>query len=338
MTNPAERPELAILRLVNGYQLTQALSVAATLGLADRLADGARTSDELAREVGVHAETLYRLLRALASIDVFHEEPGRQFRLTELGAVLRTDAPESVRGWAAFVGDPSHWQAWGDLLHSVRSGENAFRHVHGMDPWTLRAQRPEDSAVFDRAMTSLSRQVAEQVIAAFDFGRFSSVVDVGGGNGAFLAAILARNPRLRGVLFDQPHVVAGAGPLLAAAGVANRCEVVGGSFFDAVPRGEAAYVLKAILHDWEDADCLRILRVCRAAMTPGTALLIVERELGPANARWEDKFSDLNMLVAPGGRERATAEYAALVEAAGFRFVGVTPSASGRAVFESVAV
>jgi hypothetical protein len=337
MAPQTERPELAIRRLVNGYQMTQALSVAATLGLADLLAAGPRTSDELATDTGVHADTLYRLMRALASIDVFHEEPGRRFRLTELGAVLRTDAPESIRGWAAFVGTPYYWQAWGDLLHSVRTGENAFRHVHGTDPWTLRAQHPEASAAFDRAMTSLYRQMAEHVVAAFDFGRFATVVDIGGGNGAFLASILARHPALRGVLFDQPHVVSGAGPLLAAAGVADRCDVVGGSFFEAVPRGGDAYVLKAVLHDWEDADCLRILHTCRQAMTPGTALLVVERELGPANEGWEAKFSDLNMLAAPGGRERTTEEYAALVAAAGFRWVGATPSASGHAVFEGVA-
>jgi hypothetical protein len=338
MGDPADRPELAIRRLVNGYQITQALSVAATLGIADLLVSGPRSSDDLATVVGAHPDALYRLLRALASIGVFHEEPDRQFRVTDLGAILCTDAPASIRGWAAFVGDPYHWHAWGGLLHSVQTGENAFRHVHGTDPWTLRAQHPAASAVFDRAMTSLSRQVAGAVVEAFAFGRFTTIVDVAGGNGAFLATILSRYPQVQGVLFDQPHVVSGAGSLLATAGVADRCTVVGGSFFIEIPQGGDAYVLKAILHDWEETDCLRILRVCRQAMAAGTALLIVERELGGPNERWEDKFSDLNMLAAPGGRERTTEEYAALVEAAGFRFVGATPCASGQAVFESVAV
>lgn len=163
------------------------------------------------------------------------------------------------------------------------------------------------------------------------------MVDVGGGNGAFLAAILARQPATRGVLFDQPHVVGGAGPILAAAGVADRCEVVGGSFFEAVPAGGDAYLLKAILHDWEDGDCVRILRTCRRTMVDGAALLVVERELGAPNEAVDAKFSDLNMLVGPGGRERSADEYAVLFAAAGFRFVGATPSASGISVFEGIA-
>ncbi|MFL5760070.1 MAG: methyltransferase [Thermomicrobiales bacterium] len=337
MDRKAPPPWLALRRLVNGYQVTQAIHVAAVLGVADLLADGTRTSDELAVATGTNPDALYRLLRALASVGVLREEDGRRFALTELGACLRTDAPDSVAGWAAFVGTPYHWQAWGGLEHSVRTGENAFRHVHGTDSWTFRAQHPELSASFDRAMTDLSRQVAATVVAAFDFDRFETVVDVGGGNGAFLAAILAKHPRMRGVLFDQPHVVTGAPSILAAAGVADRCEIVGGSFFDAVPEAGDAYVLKAILHDWEDEDCLRILGTCRRAMTEGSALLVVERELGPPNANPDDKFSDLNMLVAPGGRERTPEEYAALFAAAGFRFVGVTASDVGTAVFEGTA-
>jgi len=186
-------------------------------------------------------------------------------------------------------------------------------------------------------MTSLSRQVLAAVLAAYDFGRFGTIVDVGGGNGAFLAAILARYPAMHGVLFDQPHVATGAAPLLAQAGVTDRCEVVGGSFFESVPGGGDAYILKAILHDWEDDDCVRILQTVRRAMGNGGTLLVVEQELGPPNENPRSKLSDLNMLAAPGGRERTTEEYAALVARAGFRFVGVTPSASGTAVFEAVA-
>ena len=186
-------------------------------------------------------------------------------------------------------------------------------------------------------MTDVSRQVAASVLAVFDFGRFASVVDVGGGNGAFLAAVLAAHPAARGVLFDQPHVVAGAGPVLTAAGVTERCEGVAGSFFEAVPAGADAYLLKAILHDWEDEDCLRILRACRAAMADRGALLVVEQELGPPNEAPAPKFSDLNMLVAPGGRERTHEEYTALFAASGFRFVGVTPGAIGVSVFEGAA-
>jgi hypothetical protein len=337
MDHGSNQASNALRRLANGYQISQAIHVAAVLGIADLLADGPRSSDDLATTTGAHPDALYRLLRALASVGVFHEADERRFTLTDLGAGLRSDAPDSLAGWAAFVGEPYYWQAWGALLHSVRTGENAFRHVHGTDPWTFRSRDPATSAQFDRAMTSLARQVVAAVLDAFDFGRFGTVVDIAGGNGAFLAAILTAHPALRGVLFDQPHVVANAAPLLTAAGVADRCEIVGGSFFDAVPAGGDAYVLKAILHDWEDDDCVRILRTCRHAMADGAALLVVEQELGPPNENPASKFLDLNMLVAPGGRERTPDEYAALFETAGFRFVGFTPSAVGTGVFEGTA-
>ena len=330
-------PWLALRRLVNGYQVTQAVHVAVKLGIGDLLADGPRTSDDLAAATGAHPDALYRLLRALAGVGVFREEAERRFGLTELGSGLRSDAPESLVGWAAFVGEPYQRQAWGALEHSVRTGENAFRYVHGTDSWTYRARHPELSAGFDRAMADLSRQVAGAVLAAYDFGRFGTIIDVGGGNGAFLAAILAKHPATCGVLFDQPHVVAGAPPLLAAAGVADRCAVAEGSFFEAVPAGGDAYLLKAILHDWEDEQCVEILRVCRRAMAEGAALLIVEREPGPPNAAPDGKFSDLNKLVGPGGRERTHGEYAALFAAAGFRYVGIAPSEVGTGVVEGVA-
>lgn len=333
-----DRPSVTLRRLVNGYQVSQAISVAATLGIADLLADGPRGSDELATATSTHAPTLYRLLRALASVDVFREVGDRRFALTPLGDCLRSDAPEPVGGWAAFIGQPYYWQTWAHLLHSVQTGENAFRHVHGMDPWSFRERNPELSAGFDRAMTALSRQAATSVLAAYDFGRFGNVVDVGGGQGAFLAAILARHPTMRGVLFDQPHVVAGAKPVLEAAGVLDRCQIVGGSFFETVPTGGDAYILKAILHDWDDDRCVQILRRCRRGMTPGAALLVVEQEIGRPNEGTVAKFSDLNMLVAPGGQERTAEEFGALFAAADLRFVEATPSASGVSVIEGAPV
>jgi hypothetical protein len=324
--------------MVNGYQVTQAIHVAAVLGIADLLANGPRTSDDLAAATGTHSDSLYRILRALAGVGVFREEDGRRFALTELGECLRSDAPEPVGGWASFVGEPYYWQAWGDLLHGVRTGENPFHHVHGTDPWTFRARHPELSAGFDQAMLAVSRQVSAAILATYDFSRFATVADIGGGNGAFLARILARYPAMRGVVFDQQHVVAGAAPVLAESGVADRCEIVGGSFFEAVPEGADAYILKAVLHDWEDDDCVRILRVCRQAMAPGAALLVVEREIGRPNEEPDAKFGDLNMLVGPGGRERSAAEFAALFAATGFEFTGYTPSAAGVGVFEGIAV
>jgi hypothetical protein len=323
-------------RLVNGYQVSQAIYVAATLGIADLLADGPRASDEVARETGADPDALYRLLRALASVGVLHEEDGRRFSLTELGEPLRSDVPGSVAGWAAFVGRPAFWESWGELLHTVRTGENAFRHVHGTDVWSWRAERPEESAVFDRAMSSLTGGVNEALVESYDFGRFGTIVDVGGGNGTLLAAVLAAFPPTSGILFDQAHVVGGAERVLKAAGVAGRCRIVAGSFFDGVPDGGDAYILKSIVHDWEDAESLAILRACRRAVAEHSVLLVIERDLGPPNGAPASKLLDLNMIVAPGGRERTLEEYGALLDAAGFRLVGATPTPAGLSVIEGV--
>lgn len=333
-----QTPAQVLLRLANGYQISQAIHVAAVLGIADLLRDGPRGIDELAAESGAHPRSLYRLMRALASVGVFREEEGQRFELTPLGDCLRTDAPLSCKGWAAHLGLPYYWNAWAHLLHSVKTGENAFQHLHGMDVWHYRAQHPEVGTVFDQAMTDLARERTESVLAAYDFGRFSCVVDVGGGNGARLAAILTKHRSVHGVLFDQPHVVARAEQQLQAAGVADRCLIVGGSFFDAVPKGGDAYVLEQILHDWRDDQVKVILECCRRVMPANTALLVIERGVPPPNEGAEAKFSDLNMLVSPGGQERTTDEYAQLFAATGFRLVGVTPTATTACVFEATPV
>ncbi len=334
----AEAPLAALLRLVNGFQVSQAISVAATLGIADLLKDGARSSDDLAGATGTHPRSLYRLLRALASVGVLQELAGHRFALTPMGECLRSDSPQPVGPWAAFIGAPPLWQAWGNLLHSIRTGENAFRYTHGTDPWTFRARDAAAGALFDRAMTALSTSVAQGVLDAFDFGPFACIVDVGGGHGALLAAILTAYPAAGGILFDQPHVVAGAQAVLCAAGVADRCRIVGGSFFEAVPGGGDAYVLKSIIHDWEDEPSIAILRQCRRAMGDQGRLLVIERELLPPNEGPETKFSDLNMLVGPMGQERTTDEYAALYAPAGFRLLHVHRAAGGWCVFEGIPV
>ena len=330
-----ETPGATLGRLIVGFQVSQAIHVAATLGVADLLADGPRTSDELAVATNAHAGSLYRLLRALSSVGVFYEDDGRRFSLTPMGALLRSDVPGSLRGWAMHVGRPYFQEAWGHLEHSVRTGDNAFQHVHGTDVWAYRAERPDESAIFDLAMESLTGAANRALLDAYDFGRFASVVDVGGGNGALLAALLGEFPAMRGVLLDQPHVVANAAAVLERAGVADRCEIVGGSFFDEVPAGGDAYTLKSIIHDYEDARAVTILRICRRAMAADAALLLIERIVGPPNEDPRAKFSDLNMLVAPAGRERTLQEWDALVTLAGFRLTTATPSTSGLAVIEA---
>jgi hypothetical protein len=315
-------------RLLNGYQASQAIQVAATLGLADLLADGPRTSDDLAAATGTDAHALYRLLRALASVGVFREDEGKRFALTEMGDALRADAPESLADWAAYVGRPYYREAWSSLIDSVRTGENAFRLVHGVDVWSYRAQHPEESAIFDRAMAANSRIMIRSLLAAYDFGRFETIVDVGGGNGALLAALLEEYPGLRGVLFDQPHVVDGVD-------LGERCDVVAGSFFEAVPDGGDAYLLKWILHDWEDEEAAAILSTVRRR---GGTLLVVERTIGPPNENPEAKLSDLNMLVGPGGKERTVDEFGALFETTAYRLVSATPTPAGMYVIEGAPV
>src|SRR5262245_20849030 len=211
--------------LLDGYRVTQAIHVAVTLGVPDLLAEGPRTSAELAAATGSNEDALGRLLRALASVGVLREDDENRFALTELGDPLRFDSPDSVAAWAAYMGREAPWHAWGALLHSVQTGENAFRHVHGADIWRYRAEHPEDSAAFDVAMGALTSRENQAMLDVLAFDRFEAIVDVGGGNGSLLAAVLAATPTARGAVFDLPHVVARAHAALEAAGVADRCEV-----------------------------------------------------------------------------------------------------------------
>jgi O-methyltransferase domain/Dimerisation domain len=313
-----------LTRLIRGFQVSQAIAVAATLGIPDLLADGARTSDELAATTETNADALYRLLRALASVGVLHELDGRSFELTELGAGLEGDGG----GFARLIGRDYFWNAWSHLMDSIRTGENAFRLLHGTDVWEYRAQRPEEAAIFDRAMIALTSRVNDAIVEAYDFGRFGVVMDVGGGRGALLSAILAANPQVEGILFDQEHVVSNAV-------LPDRARAVAGSFFESVPEGADAYVLKSVIHDWGDADAVAILRTVRRAVTADGAVLLVELDLGAPNEAPSAKFTDLNMLVMPGGRERTIEEYGRLFEAAGLRLAGVTPTAAGVQVVEA---
>jgi hypothetical protein len=325
-------PWLDMLTLINGFQVTQAIRVAATLRVADHLKDGPRSADDLAALTQSNAEALYRLLRALAAVGVFREEPDRRFALTPMGDCLRTDSSTPIGGWAEHVGNPYFWQAWGHLLHSIRTGENAFQDLNGVDVWQYRAKHPEADAIFNRAMTNISRGGAEAVLAAYDFSSFRHIVDVGGGQGAMLAAILSAHPQMRGTLFDQPQVVEGAQTNLKERGVMDRCDIVGGSFFEKVPQGGDAYLMRAIIHDWEDPEAIAILKVCRRAMREQALLLLIERNVAPPNEMPTTKFSDLNMLVGPGGRERTREEYARLFQVSGFELTRVVPAGTGNVV------
>lgn len=328
-------PYADIMRLVNGYQVSQALHVVAVLGIADLLADGPRASDDLARATGTHEETLYRILRALAAVEVFYEDAEKRFSLKPMNECLRSNAADPAGPWAAFIGRPYIWQAWSNLMHSVRTGETAFPSVHGVGVWDYRSAHPEEGAVFDAAMTALSQDVAAGVIAAYDFAPFSRAVDVGGGRGTLIGGILLANPALQGVVFDQPHVVVRSKPELDRLGVTGRCEVIGGSFFENVPAGDLL-LLKAVLHDWDDTNCQAILQVCRRALAPGGKLLIIERILSRPNEGPEAKFADINMLVGTGGQERTAAEFTTLFTSAGFQLTRILPTRTRMAIIEAV--
>jgi ubiquinone/menaquinone biosynthesis C-methylase UbiE len=316
-------PWLNLVGLINGFQITQAIHVASTLRLADHLKDGPRSAEELAPLTQSHAGALYRLLRALAAVGVFREDESRRFALTSMGDCLRTDSATPIGAWAECVGSPYVWRTWGHLLHSVRTGENAFQSLNGEDIWNYRAEHSKERAVFDRAMTEFSRGGAEAVIDAYDFSVFNHVVDVGGGRGLMLAALLKAHPQMQGTLFDQPGVVAEAEAVLKEHGVVDRCRMVGGSFFEMIPEGGDAYLMRVVIHDWDDNEAITILKTCRRAMRETAKLILIERIIAPANEIPATKFMDLHMLALPGGRERTSEEFSDLFARAGFKMMGV---------------
>src|SRR5438132_5097360 len=251
-----------MLQMLNAFLTVQALHVVATLGIPDRVADGPAAVDDLAVAIGAHAPSLHRLLRMLVGAGVFHEEADGRFALGPLGQTLCSQGPDSVRDWALYVGAPDPWAAWGRLRETVMTGRSGFMLAHGMSTYGYLVRHPDLGAPFDRWMTRQSDQHNGAVVAAYDFAKFRTVADVGGGQGSTLAAILHANPSLQGILFDQPQVVADAEPVLRAAGVADRCEVLDGDMLQGVPRGADAYVVKRVLMIWGDEPAIQVLRHC----------------------------------------------------------------------------
>jgi hypothetical protein len=332
-------PGLALYQMSVGHYVSRALALAATLGLADLLAGGPRDHHDLARASGTDASALRRVLRLLASCGVFEELPDGRFGTTPLGELLRDDVPGSMRAMVQlFAGVPMQ-DSWKDLEYCVRTGEPAFRRTNpDADPFTEMAKDPARAAVFDRAMAAFAPQTAAAVAHAYDFSAFGTVTDVGGGNGSLLIGILQRNPAVRGVVFDQPHVAARAREKVEKAGLADRCQVVGGSFFELVPPGADAYMLKHVIHDWDDERATAILRRCREAMTADGTLLIVE---GVYPQRIDQSLdsrgaaaNDVNMLVCTGGRQRSEAEFRTLYAGADFRLTRIVSTRAGVGVVE----
>jgi SAM-dependent methyltransferase len=325
-----------VLELLTGAWTAQCVYVAVKLGIPDELAKGPLPADEVARRVTADPGAVYRLMRALASRGVLAHRRDGTFKLTSIGKALRTGTPGSVRDMALFLGHPLRWEDWGNLLYSVETGKPSVEKLRGMPFFDYVKTDSDLAEAFNNAMTAGSEFAIYAVLAAYDFSGYRKIIDVGGGHGRLLSMILAKVPAARGVLFDLPTVVDGAGPELAKAAVADRCEVVGGSFFDSVPEGADAYLMKAILHDWDDDDALKILTNIRTAIAPDGKLLLLESVLPQRSSSDIGLLFDLEMLVAVGGRERTHAEWSNLLSRAGFRLARVLPTATPLSVIEAV--
>jgi hypothetical protein len=305
-----------------GIIAAQGIHVAAKLRIADLLAMGPKTAAELGSRCDAHQATLERLLRALSSLEIFERTPDGRFRNTPFTERLRADHPQSRRGDALFLPAAFLWRPLGELERSVRSGEPAFDRIFGQRFFDYLGAHPEDATVFNSAMTQGAAWTSPALLAAYDFSKFERLVDVGGGEGALLCAILEATPALRGVLFDLPQVVAGA-PKVLEGEIAARCEVVGGDFFQSVPAGADAYMLKGVIHDWPDEDAARILNNTRAAICAGGTLLLIEGMVDSASR--PVGLIDLLMLVL-GGRERTESDFRSLLAAAGFAISRIIPA------------
>lgn len=321
MTAPA-RGRAHVNQVLRGYRTTQLLYVVAKLGVADRLVDGPRSARALAELVGAHPEALFRVLRALAHDGIFHRDEDR-FSLNEAAQALRTDVPMSLRPAAMLYGEPWWWGAWGGLLETVRTGRTAFDDVHGAGLFAYLGDHPEASASFNAAMQQMTGERAAAIAAGYEFSSTTRLVDVGGGHGALAAAILERHPGVEVTVFDSAEVVAGALTRLAQLGFANRTRVAGGSFFESVPSGGDTYTLKDILHDWDDARALQILRNVRRATADGARVLVIERLVPEGDEASASTLVDISMLVLTGGKERTLAEYGSLLRRSGFDVQGV---------------
>jgi len=331
-------PHVQLIQMGTAYWASRIVYAAAKLGLADQLGTGAKSAEELAGSVCAHAPSLHRLMRTLGSLGILTERAERRFALTDLGKALMTGAPGSARASLLTVG--SHWfdGSFDHIVHSIQTGETGFEKAQGMPLFEYLAQYPEYASLFNETMIGVHGEEPPAVAAAYDFSTLETVVDVGGGTGNMLAAILTRHARPRGILFDRPHVVRDAPALLQSKGVIDRVTIEAGDFFETVPAGGNAYVLSHIIHDWGEDQCLRILGHVHQAMKPDGRLLIVEMVLPAGDAPHLGKMLDMVMLVLPGGQERTEAEYHSLLGKANFRLTCVVPTDSAVSVMEAVQV
>jgi SAM-dependent methyltransferase len=334
-------PPLALYQMAVGHYLSRALYLAAKLGIADLLKDGPRDARDLAKITETHAPSLNRVMRLLASAGVFTELEDGRFALAPIGECLRTGVPGSSRAMVMLFAGIGIQDSWKELEYCVRTGQPAFRKESpDADPFSQIAKNPEMAAVFDEAMATFAPVTAAAVAAAYDFSTFNTIVDVGGGNGAILIGILKAYPTLRGIVFDQPHAANRAKDKIDGEGLSSRCEAVGGDFFREVPSGADAYLIKHVIHDWDDTRAIAILKNCHRAMRPAGKLLIVEgvypRRIDQSDASRGAAANDVNMLVSTGGRQRSEAEFRALYDASGFTLTRIVPTAARVCVIEGL--
>jgi hypothetical protein len=328
-------PHAQLIQMAMGHWVSRTVFVAARLGIADRLADGPKTADELAGPTGTHAPSLYRFMRALANLGILTERSGHRFALTPLGEALRTGAPGSARASILTIANDWWVRGFSELPYSVQTGKSGFEKALGVPIFEWLANNPEEASLFSETMIGVHGAEPPAVAAAYDFSSLPTIVDVGGASGHMLATILGKYPGPRGILFDLPHVVQDAPTMLELHGVANRVTIQAGSFFERVPAGGDAYLLSHIIHDWSEDQCLTILGNCRRAMTPSARLLLVEMVLPEGDTPHPGKMLDLMMLVGPGGQERTEPEYGTLLAKAGFRLTRVVPTSSPVSVVEA---
>lgn len=325
-----------IRQQIMGFRVTQLLHVAAKLGIADQLAQGPQSVTALASCVYADERALYRVLRALAGLGIFTETTVGTFSLTPSAQLLRSDVPGSLHKLALLYGDEWLWQAYGRMLYSVQTGSPAFDQVHGQSLYGYLQQNGDAAASFYGAMSAYSGQEMAALLAAYDFSTSKKLVDVGGGHGALLTTLLRAYPTMQGVLFDLPSVIAAAQRSLSEESVIERIEWSAGDFFQSLPASGDLYLLKSVLHNWNDEQCITILQHCRRAMTNEGRLLVVERVIPPGNELAEAKLFDINMMVVVGGQERTATDFQTLLQAAGFRLTRIIPTASPLSLIEGV--
>jgi hypothetical protein len=321
--------------MITGYWISQAIYAAAKFNIADHLKDGSKSVDELAEATSTNVDALYRLLRALASKGIFAEGEPRQFSLTPLAEPLQSDVPGSKRALALMSGD-EQFRAWAEIEYSIQTGKIAFEKVYGKPIFEYLGENPDKARIFDAAMVGIHGRESDVILSAYDFSDVGVLADIGGGNGSQISRILEKHNGLKGILFDLPHVIERAKNQIESEGLSNRCELVGGNFFAAVPEGADVYMMRHIIHDWDDEKSVTILRNCHRAMPSSAKLLIVESVIPPGNEPFGGKFLDLVMLLIPGGKERTEDEYRTLLGRAGFELTQVIPTNSEVSIVEAI--